>query len=104
MSKSHTFNPDFLITDAYDYLLVEWLIRRSLYRQFAENLARALGRKGSTRQLVRDHVEFLIKTPRFLIKDAIIAAFSFADTPEGFSFWRCVSDDWVAFSTNFFRK
>lgn len=102
MKNSRTFDSDLLILDVCDYLFVEWLIRHGLYKKFAANLAREFGHTGSSRQLIRDYIHS-INHHRSLSR-AILSAFLFNDTPEGYDFWVRASAEWVDFYITFFRK
>lgn len=104
MKESRIFRPNSLILDVSDYLFTEWLVRRGLYSKFANNYTRVLKRNRTARHSVRDHVKFLIDHPLYSIDQAIVLAFPWSCTPEGFAFWRRVSDDWRRFCNDFFCK
>lgn len=104
MKKSHSFNSKLLTLDVYHYLFTEWLVRNNLYCRFVKNHARALRHEGSTNQLVRVYIQDLLEFFPFSMDRAIVAAFPFDSTPEGFDFWIRASDEWSKFYCDFSCK
>lgn len=103
MKNFRSINSNLLTLDACDYLFVEWLVRHDLYSAFVKNLASSFDRLGAGRSLVRRYVRSFL-SPRFYLESAIVMAFPFDETPEGFDFWNRVSDEWSKFCCDFFRK
>lgn len=103
MKKFHSFDSDLLTMDVCDYLFVEWLVRHELYSKFVRNLTSRYDDLGRGRLLVRRYIRHFV-IPHFRLENAISSAFVFAKTPEGFDFWKNVSDEWVKFCSDFFYK
>lgn len=104
MNNPVFFDPDRLTFDAYSFLFSEWLSRQGIRQRFIKNRVRALKHKGSTDQLIRDYVRYLLVKPYYSMDLAMEAAFPFAETPEGFVFWKHASDEWSSFLSDFLRN
>ena len=104
MGNSKFFNPKRLTLDVYAYLFTEWLVRQGIYRRFTTNSMRALKEEGPVNRFVRDHVRRLLARPFFTMNSAVIAAFPFAETPEGVEFWQHASEEWISFLSDFTHK
>lgn len=100
--KKQTSKPlDELIVDVLEYMFVEWLVRRSLYSRFSENLVRAWPNSGNPRSIIRNLIR--LNRPVNSLADLIPGCFPFGSTPEGFRFWISVSDEWSRYFKSFFE-
>lgn len=95
--KERNFDSDSLTIDVFDYMFVEWLCRCGFYSKFVANLSSEEGSSMAPRAAVRELIVHLLDAPHLALSDAVLSAFNFESTSEGFSFWFNVSREWKNF-------
>lgn len=100
--KKHTSEPlGELTVDVLDYMFVEWLVRRSLYSKFAENLAHHNPDSKNPRSTIRDLIREVLSSPAYEPSHLISYSFPFRCTPEGFHFWIHAHYEWSFYLKSF---
>lgn len=100
--KKQTSKPlNELTVDVLEYMFVEWLVRRSLYSKFSENLVRSWSDSENPRSIIRNLIRSNLISPVYSFTDFIRGCFHFSSTPEGFHFWSRVSDEWSRYFKSF---
>ena len=95
--KTRNFDSNALIVDIFDYMFAEWLCRRGFYSKFVANLSSEEGGLTTPRAAIRGLIVHLSDESCLSFSDAVLSAFNFESTPEGFTFWLNVSREWKNF-------
>lgn len=88
---------DKLLLDVVEYAFVEWLVRRGIFTAFRMNYDRISPTTKTFREHLRDHIQYVYRTPSLGPESLISSAFLFPSTPEGYDFWIAHSDAWQRF-------
>jgi len=97
MKKSKIPKVDKLMIDVVEYAFVEWLVRRGIFTAFRANYDRIPTTQKTFRDCLRDHIQYVYRSPSLGPESLISSAFLFTSTPEGYEFWIKHSDAWKLF-------
>jgi len=90
-----------LIVDVLEYTFTEWLVRQGVFSAFKTNYDVVVSPYGGFRDRLRDHIRYSLSNSSLGPTYLISSAFLFHTTPEGYDFWRKISDAWKRFCLNF---
>lgn len=88
---------DKLRLDVIEYAFVEWLVRRGIFTAFRANYDRVPTARKTFRDCLRDHIQYVYRSPSLGPESLISSAFLFTSTPEGYEFWIKHADAWKRF-------
>ena len=91
---------DKLLLDVIEYAFIEWLVRRGILTAFRANYDRVPTARKTFRDCLRDHIQYVYRSPSLGPESLISSAFLFTTTPEGYEFWIKHSDAWKRFYDN----
>lgn len=92
--KSRT---DDLLIDLVEYMFVEWLVRRGLFKAFKSNYEYAFSLSTGFHERLRGHIRRVFNGSPLSVSHLITSSFLFTQTPEGVEFWANQSTDWERF-------
>lgn len=88
---------DELRIDVIEYAFVAWLVRRGIFMAFKANYDRVPTTRQPFRECLRNHIQYVYRSPSLGPESLISSAFLFTSTPEGYEFWIKHSDAWKRF-------
>lgn len=97
MKKNPNFKVDKLAIDVIEYAFIEWLVRRGIFAAYRANYDRIPTARKTFRDCLREHIQYVYRTPHLGPESLVSSAFLFTSAPEGYEFWIKHSDAWRRF-------